>query len=98
GQCNGDSFTTAADDTRDTGAIKVTPTTPRALMVNDFCTVRFHFDVLRVPTTDVDPVTPGVQTQQRYFASPSEHPTGLFSVNGDLTVNPSSAHCHQVTH
>ncbi len=97
GQCNGDSFSTAQDNVFDAGASTITPVTPRALMVNDFCTLRFAFDVLKLPTTDVDPVTPGIQTQQRYFARPTEHPGNLFSVKGDLTVNPCSAHCPVVT-
>jgi hypothetical protein len=98
GACNGDSFTVTHDDTRDLGAFKITPMTDRVLAVNDFCTYRFTFNVLRLPTVDSDPVTAGLQTKQRIFVSPAEHPTTISSVTiGDVTVNPCSDHCPVVT-
>jgi hypothetical protein len=100
GVCNGDSFTVTHDDTRDLGAFKIIPVTPRAMQPNppvnppEFCTYRFTFDVLRLPTVDSDPGTAGLQTTQRIFVSPAEHPSTVQSVTvGDVTVNPCTTNC-----
>jgi hypothetical protein len=57
--CAGVAFTVAADGN---GRYTLTPSSPIVLPTGGTCTINFTFNVLRVPTTDAQPATPGVQT------------------------------------
>jgi hypothetical protein len=94
GVCAGDTFTVAADNTFDTGGFKATPPTPHTLAVGQSCSLHFPLNVLRVPTSDSDLGTAGVQTHQRLYVKLDETPTGSSSSNlGDVTVNPCTTNC-----
>ena len=57
--CAGQTFTATADGG---GRYTLTPQSPVVLATGATCTINFTFNVLRVPTTDAQPATPGVQT------------------------------------
>ena len=57
--CAGVTFSAAPDGS---GRYTLTPSAPIVLATGGNCTISFTFNVLRVPTTDAQVATPGVQT------------------------------------
>ncbi len=59
--CAGISFTAAITHVP-TGRYTFTPNAMFTLDLNETCTIPFTFDVLKVPTVDAAPISPGIQT------------------------------------
>ena len=77
--CAGRTFTAAAD-----GAGRYTFTTAPAIVLEPggTCTLNFTFNVLRVPTTDAQPGTPGIQTVRSAIIQGTATATAGGTVNG----------------
>jgi hypothetical protein len=76
GACSGVSFTVATDSN---GRASFTAPSPVVLQVsgaNASCSIGFTFNVLRVPTTDSQPGSAGVQTTRHLVVAGSAVPTG----------------------
>jgi hypothetical protein len=86
--CAGQTFTATADGV---GRYTLTPGTPVVLNTGANCTINFTFNVLRVPTTDAQPATPGVQTVRSVIV------TGTAAAIGGGTVNGTSRSVATIT-
>ena len=91
--CAGTTFTVSAPDA--SGVVTFTPSStvtlkpPGSATGTDRCTVNFTFSVLKVPTIDVDPGTPGVQTRSNLYVT-TTNPGGFNLAGGPsqpVTVN-----------
>ena len=72
-------FTVAADGQ---GRYTFTANPPIVLATGATCVINFSFTVLRVPTTDSQPVTPGIQTTRSAIVSGTATATAGGTVNG----------------
>ena len=77
--CAGRTFSVTADGA---GRYTFTTSPPIVLEPGGTCTINFTFNVLRVPTTDAQPATPGVQTVRSAIISGTATATGGGTVNG----------------
>ena len=77
--CAGVAFSVAPDGS---GRYTLAPPAPIVLPTGGTCTINFTFDVLRVPTTDAQPATPGVQTVRSAIVMGTATATAGGTVNG----------------
>ena len=87
--CAGVTFSVASDGT---GRYTFTPSSPIVLAPGGTCTISFTFNTLRVPTTDAQPATPGVQTTRSAIVQGTATAT-----SGGGTVNGTSRSVATIT-
>ncbi|MDP9074159.1 MAG: FG-GAP-like repeat-containing protein [Actinomycetota bacterium] len=94
--CAGNLFNRSSPDA--SGVVTLTPTVgsvvlqpPGGTTGSDRCTVELFVDVTKVPSTDVDPGAPGIQTSTNLYIQATSSPSGLnpaVGVSLETTVNP----------
>jgi hypothetical protein len=88
GACSGRTFTVGGPDAN--GRFTFTPQSPVVLQppgsANSDCVIAFTFDVLRMPTIDSLPGTPGMQTTRFAMVAGTAQAGGGVTVNGTATA------------